>query len=164
MTTKEYTDAELKKLKDAYKAQRCGCKRRKDRQGTQIEMRMTFDQWLAVWEESGKLHLRGAGKGRYCMSRLDDLGHYEEGNIAIILTTENCRQGHLGRPSKIKGRPSPRKGMPLADEHRAHVVESLKRHQLTTVVCPHCGRTGQLLVMHRHHFDHCPTVRLKALS
>jgi DNA-binding CsgD family transcriptional regulator len=58
-----------------------------------IEWAISFVQWLAVWQQSGKLHLRGRGKGRYVMSRINDDGGYRVGNVHIQLSTENNREG-----------------------------------------------------------------------
>lgn len=57
-----------------------------------IVWNLTFAQWFAVWQSSGKLHLRGIGKGKYVMSRVSDAGCYEMGNIHIQLGTENSRE------------------------------------------------------------------------
>lgn len=85
---------------------------RKDRLGNPIEFRLTFTEWKRIWDESGHAHERGRGKGKYCMARFDDLGHYEVGNIKIQSFTDNfleaARRGH---PSKDKGK---RRG-PLPD-------------------------------------------------
>lgn len=51
-----------------------------------------FPQWYAIWQASGKLHLRGRGKGKYCMSRIKDVGGYVLGNVHIQLCTENSRE------------------------------------------------------------------------
>lgn len=56
-----------------------------------IAWRLTFAEWFAVWQTSGKLHLRGRGKGKYVMSRIRDDGCYEMGNVHIQLATENSR-------------------------------------------------------------------------
>lgn len=71
---------------------------------------MTFEEWLQVWMGSGKLHLRGNGRGKFCMARKDDLGDYALGNVEIKPCEENRREAKLGRPG-IKGRASPTKGM-----------------------------------------------------
>lgn len=57
-----------------------------------IEWNLTFAQWFAIWQASGKLHLRGRGKGKYLMSRVSDAGCYELGNVHIQLCTENSRE------------------------------------------------------------------------
>ena len=50
------TDQELRKLRDAYNVQKKTQRRRKpDRNGHRIQVTMTFEEWLQVWTESGKL-------------------------------------------------------------------------------------------------------------
>jgi transposase len=63
---------------------------------------LTFSQWFAVWLESGKLEHRGRGKGRYVMSRLQDSGGYEVGNVHIQLSTENNADAVPGWVGKTK--------------------------------------------------------------
>ena len=56
-----------------------------------IPFHLTFGQWLSIWQISGKLHLRGVGKDKYCMSRLRDSGAYEVGNVHIQQCSDNSR-------------------------------------------------------------------------
>lgn len=58
-----------------------------------VRWELTFSQWIAVWRESGKLALRGRGKGRYVMSRVKDAGGYVMGNVHVQLSTDNNSQG-----------------------------------------------------------------------
>jgi transposase len=58
-----------------------------------IEWGLPFVDWLAIWEASGKMALRGRGKGRYVMSRIKDDGGYVLGNVHIQLSTENNSEG-----------------------------------------------------------------------
>lgn len=67
-----------------------------------IEWNLTFAQWFAIWQASGKLHLRGRGKGKYCMSRVCDSGGYALGNVHIQLSTENNAEAVLKWKGKIK--------------------------------------------------------------
>lgn len=57
-----------------------------------IDWNLTFAQWFSVWQTSGKLHLRGRGKGKYVMSRILDDGPYALGNVHIQLAVENSRE------------------------------------------------------------------------
>lgn len=82
---------DLKKLRRAYNQHVYRCKRKRDAAGNPVKMRLTFEEWLSVWVESGKLHLRGIKKGSYCMSRCNDLGHYEMGNVFIQSSAHNIR-------------------------------------------------------------------------
>jgi len=78
---------------DFYHRQRLRCKYRKDLAGNPIEFRLTFAQWWKIWQKSGKWELRGREKGCYVMSRKNDMGHYEPGNVVIILATQNVSDG-----------------------------------------------------------------------
>jgi hypothetical protein len=81
-----------------------------------IAFNLTFDQWLSIWIDSGKLHLRGRGAGKYCMSRIGDAGPYEIGNVFIQSFEGNSSDGHKGRKQdeswkekraeSLKGKPS----------------------------------------------------------
>ena len=98
--------SELKKAVSAYKQQKKNCGRRKDRNGTPIEMRLTFEQWLDIWLSSGKWEQRGRGTGKYVMSRVDDLGHYELGNVKVSLNADNIRESAPRVRAKLLGRPN----------------------------------------------------------
>ena len=54
-----------------------------------IEWNLTFEQWWDIWQQSGFYHLRGSSRGEYCMSRYQDQGAYEVGNVYINLHTNN---------------------------------------------------------------------------
>lgn len=54
-----------------------------------IEWSISFPEWMAVWDESGHLHERGKGVGRYCMARYHDIGPYEVGNVYITTIDGN---------------------------------------------------------------------------
>ena len=81
-----------------------------------IPFNLTFEEWLSVWNSSGKLHLRGRGAGKYCMSRIGDTGPYEIGNVFIQSFEGNSSDGHKGktqnishvekRSNALKGKPS----------------------------------------------------------
>lgn len=73
-------------LVSAYRSQRNAAASR------DIEWKLSFPQWLGVWQESGKLDQRGRGKGKYVMSRLKDAGCYEIGNVHIQLATDNSKE------------------------------------------------------------------------
>lgn len=57
-----------------------------------IEFRLSFKQWVTIWETSGKYDLRGRGIGKYVMSRIKDEGCYELGNVHIQPGTENSSE------------------------------------------------------------------------
>jgi hypothetical protein len=74
-----------------------------------IEFRLTLADFWALWEQSGKWSERGRGRGRYCMSRINDAGAYEVGNVVILTNEDNVRlyaiskKGHAMRPKHLQG-------------------------------------------------------------
>ena len=67
-----------------------------------IAWELSFAEWFAVWQASGKLHFRGRGKGKYVMSRIRDDGPYRLGNVHIQLATENSREAVEKWRGKVK--------------------------------------------------------------
>ncbi|HXU06315.1 MAG TPA: hypothetical protein VN903_35410 [Polyangia bacterium] len=67
--------------RSAYRQQLRNAKRRN------IEFRLTFEEWLAVWVESS--HLDERGLGGYVMARENDRGPYAVGNVKIITQRDN---------------------------------------------------------------------------
>lgn len=149
----ELTEQELKAAKNSYAVKRKTTKGRVDRNGTPIEMHLTFDEWLSIWLASGRLLQRGIGQGQYCMSRKDDLGHYEVPNVFIQLSTQNSREGKLGRPSSLKGRTSPMKGRTQRAETKKKISEA--RASLAKKPCPHCARSFEPATYGRFHGHLC---------
>ena len=152
------TDQELRKLRDAYNVQKKTQARRKpDRNGHRIQVTMTFDEWLQVWTDSGKLHLRGNGRGKFCMARKDDLGDYAVGNVEIKACEENSREAKLGRQHSRCTRDkmsAARAGVAKSQAHKDSIAES--HAALPIVRCPHCAKFGrQGGAMRRHHFERC---------
>ena len=58
-----------------------------------IPFELTFDEWLHIWQDSGKWQLRGKGKGSYVMSRVGDTGPYKVGNVYINNQEDNASEG-----------------------------------------------------------------------
>lgn len=128
-----------------YQQHKGNCKRKKDVHGNPVEMRLTFLQWIEIWESSGHAESRGRRKGQYVMARCDDTGHYEVGNVFIQLATENIaeagrrKKGLPGRPlsdttkAKISGKrigqPSPNKGNTMSSESKAVLSVKLMGNQ-----------------------------------
>jgi hypothetical protein len=70
-----------------------------------IPFRLTFEQWFAIWEASGKWKQRGTRRGQYCMARPGDRGAYEVGNVTICLNEEN--RAERNRNYSMKGSDNP---------------------------------------------------------
>lgn len=62
---------------------------RRDAAERGIAFLLSFDQWWALWEQSGHWHERGRERGKYCMARFGDCGAYEQGNVRIVTSGEN---------------------------------------------------------------------------
>ena len=155
------TDQELRKLRDAYNVQKKTQARRKpDRNGHRIQVTMTFEEWLQVWTDSGRLHLRGSGRGKFCMARKGDLGDYAVGNVEIKPCEENSREATLGRSLTACTRnkmSAARTGIAKSQAHKDSIADA--HMALPLVTCPHCLRAGrQGGAMWRHHFDRCKSL------
>lgn len=110
----------LSKIKLRYREHRGRVKRSVDKNGNPIEFKLTFDEWYSIWINSGHWEERGRSHGQYCMSRYNDIGHYEIDNVFIQLHAQNTSDGHYkvmseemkqkisatkkGKPSTFKGR------------------------------------------------------------
>ena len=75
--------------KKKYHAHKSNTRNRVDKNGNDILFKLTFDEWLQVWIDSGFWDKRGRTKDSYVMSRKNDLGHYELGNVFIQSVTNN---------------------------------------------------------------------------
>ena len=94
---------DLVKAKKQFYWQRCGSYDRLDANGKQILWKLSFDEWLSIWIESKKYSQRGSKKGQYCMSRFNDLGDYELGNVFIQEHSNNISQARKGKLPWNKG-------------------------------------------------------------
>lgn len=170
---------EIRKAKKKYRAQ-TGLDRR-DKLGSIIEMKLTFNEWLKIWIDSGHWHERGVHKGQYCMSRINDIGHYELGNIEIKLHSDNCIEGNVGRkhtPETLKffselhyeGREysnqieamrisntgnTYRLGLHDSEETKTKKSLKLKGIPVSKIRCLHCNKVGGIGAMKRWHLDNC---------
>lgn len=67
-----------------------------------IDFRLTFAEWLSIWEASGHLSERGRRRGQYVMARFGDRGPYAVGNVKIITQVQNSQEKRLGAESRAK--------------------------------------------------------------
>lgn len=79
-------------LKPAYCKQKAAAKLRG------IPWEFCFATWEKFWIESGKLDVRGRGKGKYVMARHGDTGPYSPGNVKAIPHEENSREARDNGP------------------------------------------------------------------
>lgn len=69
-----------------YTRQRANARRR------EIPFDLSYEEWWKIWEESGLWEQRGVGKDKYCMSRINDEGGYQVGNVEIKSSTANSKE------------------------------------------------------------------------
>ena len=89
--SREYKRLQSLTLEGAYKQHSGNAKSRG------IDFNISFDEWLQVWNDSGKLQYRGRGKDKYCMCRIGDTGSYSIDNVYIDTNSSNLSNGNLGK-------------------------------------------------------------------
>jgi hypothetical protein len=71
-----------------------------------VEWRLSFEQWMRIWECSGFLGQRGRLRGQYCMARNGDVGPYSVENVSIqpvsVNTSDGCKRGDSLARSKSR--------------------------------------------------------------
>jgi transcriptional regulator with XRE-family HTH domain len=68
-----------------------------------IGWEMTFAEWWAIWQASGKWHLRGRQHaGSAVMARRGDIGPYSASNVYIITLAANFRESWISAPSRAR--------------------------------------------------------------
>jgi hypothetical protein len=93
----------IEQAKKRFYWQRCESYNRIDAAGNKIQWKLTFNEWLQIWIDSGKYEFRGPKKGQYCMSRYNDIGDYEVENVFIQQHSENVSQSRKGKDPWNKG-------------------------------------------------------------
>jgi hypothetical protein len=169
-------DKKTKRLR--YYEHKGSCKDRFDALGNQIEFKLTYEEWEAIWENSGHIDERGCKAGQYVMSRINDIGHYEVGNVFIQSRDENIRSALCGKPSNFAGhkhREESKKkaslshtgkikseehcrNMSIAAQNRTpeqHAANAAKFDNRPIYECPHCKKMTPKGHFTRWHNDNC---------
>lgn len=84
--------------------------------GRGIEWSLTYEEWLKIWTDSGKLHLRGRKGGGYVMARFGDVGPYSVENVSIVPFEQNSSEAN--------------KGKSISEEHRRKLTGRTSEQQL----------------------------------
>lgn len=71
---------------------------KRDASARGIEFRLSFPEWIEIWERSGKWMERGRGRNRYCMARHGDTGPYAVGNVYITTNAQNAAESYENTP------------------------------------------------------------------
>lgn len=147
----------MKNIKEKYWAQKAQAKHRK------VDFNLTFEEWWDIWQQSGKWDERGRKRGQYVMSRCNDSGAYEVGNVFIQTCGDNARDAAPNRvftKESFKHRIPWNKGQktgPLSAEIKEKLsvrLTGIAKPQAKKT-CPHCRLTGGASNMTRKHFDNC---------
>lgn len=80
-----------------YKAKKSSTIGRLDKNRQPIEFRLSFDEWCMLWEEFGQYP-----KQPWVLSRKNDLGHYELGNVFIQHNVDNAIDSYGRNPDDYK--------------------------------------------------------------
>lgn len=83
------------------RAARAYVQQKKNAADRSIEFSLTFPQWWAVWQKSGKWEQRGRGHG-YVMARTGDIGPYAVGNIYICTQSQNSKDSYIKTPASVR--------------------------------------------------------------
>lgn len=165
--TREY----LMLLRSNYRAQRWGSTQRVDKNGNPIQFELTFDEWLSVWVDSGHLAERGNKRGKYCMSRVDDIGPYKVGNVFIQLTTNNTKDAIdvEGLRERMTGSGNPMYGVDRKGEKNPMygTAGGMAGKIQPKATCKYCGLTQGANSIGRNHNEKCkmaPPEEKKALA
>lgn len=130
--TQHLSIEEIKKAKTRYYGQKGMAKRRG------IDFKFSFEDWINWWIATGHYHERGVGKGKYVMSRYNDIGDYCIENVFCQTFVQNFLDGTANRQYKttdevrmklstsLKGRVSPTKGMRHTEETKAKIAAAAK--------------------------------------
>lgn len=65
---------------------------RKNARTRGVAFELTFDQWMHLWNASGRWAQRGNRAGQYVMLRLNDAGAYSMANVYIALMEVNVAE------------------------------------------------------------------------
>lgn len=147
-----------------------------------VEWKLSYEEWLSIWQSSGNLEHRGKGKGKYVMSRVGDQGPYSVDNVFIQLWENNraevfddpARMIEINLKKSIKTKGVSRG--PFTVEHKENIrkaalkrppcsIEKAEKHRqanlgrilgpVEQVSCPHCNKQGGINAMKRWHMDNC---------
>lgn len=106
-----------------------------------INFNLSFDEWLSIWTKSGKLNLRGKGKGKYHMCRINDIGAYDVNNVYIDLAENNGGLPHKGKSKTLNHKNKISQSL-LGKSKSELAIENNRTSQLNRQKydCPKCNR------------------------
>jgi hypothetical protein len=135
-------DIDRVKAKMRFASQKFAAKHRVDAAGNPIEWKLTFEEWFDIWLKSGHYDKCGRKRGCYVMSRFNDLGAYEVGNVFVQLGTDNIKQAQdLAKWVPILQANAVRKRKPCVVNYveypsrkEAEAGSGINRHKITYLI------------------------------
>lgn len=79
----------IKTMKAKWQSKRASTRGRKDVLGAPIEMRLTFEEYVNLYKEAGVMP-----STTHVLSRTNDIGHYEVGNVKVVSFLDNLMFTH----------------------------------------------------------------------
>ena len=90
MSIDSMTNKDLQKLFETkYKSKIASTRGRLDKDGNSIEVRLTLEEFTMLYKDAGVLPI-----APYVISRKNDKGHYEIGNVFISTNVQNSLEAH----------------------------------------------------------------------
>ena len=104
---KGYTEEKLRECRWLWSRKRAvvNYKKKTDRNGLVIEFKLSFAEFLELMYE----HVDNYGRelDNVCLSRKDDIGHYEYGNVEVKTMRENNMENYMRQSVQAKNRRHP---------------------------------------------------------
>ena len=106
-----------------------------------IDFALTYEEWLHIWQQSGKLEFRGRGQGKYVMCRYGDIGPYSVNNVYIETQEHNGFYANYGKKQK----PQHTAKISNALQGKKKSKEAIKNNTISQLQrpkynCPHCNK------------------------
>lgn len=79
----------LKFYEQKYKSKISSTVGRADKLGNKIEVKLSLDEFIRLYQDAGVFPMRP-----YVISRVNDIGHYEIGNVFISTNMQNSLEAH----------------------------------------------------------------------
>jgi hypothetical protein len=80
---------------------KCWIQQRATAKQRRVPFHLTYDEWLGIWQRSGRLCQRGTASGSYQMARKGDVGGYASSNVKIITIQENVWEAAQNRRARL---------------------------------------------------------------
>lgn len=108
-----------------------------------IPFLLTFEEWWDIWQQSGHWEERGRKMGQYVMSRPNDKGAYEIGNVRIITTEQNLREANTGNQHRLGVPHTMETKIMMSQNSRGHKKAMTTRQQMSVSLIGNTRNLGR---------------------